>query len=159
MTSFAFMLVEVPAPHCIISTTKWLCSSRPLERPVYLFCVPYFLFSRPPLKSLSLAGETGGLSGKVLFERSTIVLAKMRKLLGPKTAIVGVGGVSSAETALEKIRAGADLVQLYTSMIYAGPALPGRIVSGMSEAVGKAGLQSLSDLRDASVDTWAARPL
>ena len=41
-------------------------------------------------------------------------------------ALIGVGGVDSAETALEKIRAGADLVQLYTGMIYAGPALPGQ---------------------------------
>jgi dihydroorotate dehydrogenase len=54
------------------------------------------------------------------------VLAKMRRLLGPKTApIIGVGGVDSAETALEKIRAGADLVQLYSGMVYAGPSLPG----------------------------------
>ena len=54
----------------------------------------------------------------------------MRKLLGPDVALIGVGGVDSAETALEKIRAGADLVQLYTGMIYAGPSLPGRIVAG-----------------------------
>jgi dihydroorotate dehydrogenase len=95
----------------------------------------------------------------VLFERSTIVLAKMRKLLGPKRAIIGVGGVNSAESALEKIRAGADLVQLYTSMIYAGPVLPGRIVSGMSDAVGKAGIKSVRELRDQSLDRWAAKAL
>ena len=46
-------------------------------------------------------------------------------LLGPEVAIIGVGGVNSAETAIEKIRAGADLVQLYTGMIYGGPSLPG----------------------------------
>ena len=66
--------------------------------------------SRAGLMDATLAKETGGLSGRPLFERSTIVLAKMRRLLGPKTAIIGVGGVNSAETALEKIRAGADLV-------------------------------------------------
>ena len=54
----------------------------------------------------------------------------MRRLLGPDVALIGVGGVDSAETALEKIRAGADLVQLYTGMIYQGPWLPGRIVRG-----------------------------
>ena len=115
--------------------------------------------SRPPLRSGDVARETGGLSGKPLFERSTIVLARMRKLLGPDRAIIGVGGVDSTYTALEKIRAGADLVQLYTSMIYAGPALPGRIVAGMAGFVNKERLKSLRELRDANLDQWASKPL
>ncbi|RJT38827.1 quinone-dependent dihydroorotate dehydrogenase [Mesorhizobium waimense] len=115
--------------------------------------------SRPALRSASVAGEAGGLSGKPLFERSTIVLAKMRKLLGPDRTIIGVGGVDSAETALEKIRAGADLVQLYTSMIYAGPALPGRILSGMVRVADRERLTSIRALRDISLDKWASKPL
>jgi dihydroorotate dehydrogenase len=115
--------------------------------------------SRPVLRSTDAAGETGGLSGKPLFERSTIVLAKMRKLLGPDRAIIGVGGVDSTDTALEKIRAGADLVQLYTSMIYAGPALPGRIVAGMARLADTQRLKSIRELRDSHLDRWAMRPL
>jgi dihydroorotate dehydrogenase len=115
--------------------------------------------SRPPLKTARFAGETGGLSGKVLFERSTVVLARMRRLLGPKRAIIGVGGVDSAESALEKIRAGADLVQLYTGMIFAGPSLPGRIVTGLMRAVERDGLRSIGELRDASLDKWTAKSL
>jgi dihydroorotate dehydrogenase len=115
--------------------------------------------SRPALRSGDAARETGGLSGKPLFERSTIVLAKMRKLLGPDRAIIGVGGVDSAEAALEKIRAGADLVQLYTSMIYAGPALPGRILSGMVRLADKERLTSIRELRDSRLDQWASKPL
>ncbi|WP_421914494.1 quinone-dependent dihydroorotate dehydrogenase [Mesorhizobium sp.] len=115
--------------------------------------------SRPPLRSGDVARETGGLSGKPLFVRSTIVLAKMRKLLGPERAIIGVGGVDSADAALEKIRAGADLVQLYTSMIYAGPALPGRILAGMAGFAVQERLGSLRELRDAGLDRWAAKPL
>ncbi|ESW87273.1 diguanylate cyclase [Mesorhizobium sp. LSJC269B00] len=103
--------------------------------------------------------ETGGLSGKPLFERSTIVLAKMRRLLGPERAIISVGGVDSTDAALEKIRAGADLVQLYTGMIYAGPALPGRILAGMVRFADKEGLKSLRVLRDTKLDEWAAKPL
>lgn len=103
--------------------------------------------------------ETGGLSGKPLFERSTVVLAKMRRLLGPERAIIGVGGVDSTDAALEKIRAGADLVQLYTGMIYAGPALPGRILAGMVRFADKERLKSLRELRDSRIDQWAARPL
>ncbi|UCI19323.1 quinone-dependent dihydroorotate dehydrogenase [Mesorhizobium sp. B2-1-8] len=115
--------------------------------------------SRPGLRNGDAARETGGLSGKPLFERSTIVLAKMRKLLGPEMAIIGVGGVDSAETALEKMCAGADLVQLYTGMIYAGPALPGRIISGMARLADKYELKSIGDLRDSRLDYWAVRAL
>ena len=113
--------------------------------------------ARPALVSRSHAGESGGLSGRPLFERSTIALARMRKLLGPKVALIGVGGVDSGETALEKIRAGADLVQLYTGMIYAGPALPGRILGEMSRLAKTRKLTSIAALRDTSVDDWAAK--
>ncbi|MGX7876694.1 quinone-dependent dihydroorotate dehydrogenase [Mesorhizobium sp. ORM6] len=115
--------------------------------------------SRPALRSGGTTGETGGLSGKPLFERSTIVLAKMRKLLGPDMAIIGVGGVDTTDAALEKIRAGADLVQLYTSMIYAGPALPGRIVAGMARFAETARLGSIRELRDSHLDQWASKQL
>lgn len=113
--------------------------------------------SRPDLKSSANATETGGLSGRPLFERSTIALARMRRLIGPNVALIGVGGVDSTETALEKIRAGADLVQLYTGMIYAGPALPGRIVKDLSRFLDKEGLRSLAEIRDSRVAHWADR--
>ncbi len=103
--------------------------------------------------------EAGGLSGRPLFERSTAVLARMRKLLGPDLAIIGVGGVDSAETALEKILAGADLVQLYTGMIYAGPALPARILTGLSRHVAAARVKSIAELRDRRLEAWAAKPI
>jgi len=114
--------------------------------------------SRAGLKSAS-ANEKGGLSGTPLFPRSTAVLARMRRLLGPETALIGVGGVDSAETAVEKIRAGADLVQLYTGMIYAGPGLPAQIVRGLSDFAKRQGLGSLAELRDSAVDEWAAKPI
>lgn len=115
--------------------------------------------TRPALRSPAHTGETGGLSGKPVFARSTAVLARMRKLLGPQRAIIGVGGVDSTETALEKISAGADLVQLYTGMVYAGPSLPARIVRGMSDFAASEGLKSISELRDSKLDQWAATPL
>lgn len=115
--------------------------------------------SRPGLKNRTFAGEAGGLSGSPLFARSTIVLAKLRRLLGPDRAIIGVGGVNSAETALEKIRAGADLVQLYTCMIYAGPALPAQIVRGMARFAESEGLTTIRSIRDARLDHWAAKRL
>ena len=61
--------------------------------------------------------------------------------------------------ALEKIRAGADLVQLYTGMIYEGPAIAARIARGMSAFAEREGLSSIGDIRDSGVDRWAATPL
>jgi dihydroorotate dehydrogenase len=115
--------------------------------------------SRDGLRSAAHSDEAGGLSGKPLFRRSTVMLAKMRRLLGPKAAIIGVGGVNSTETALEKIRAGADLVQLYTGMIYAGPSLPGRIVRGLARFVEVEGIASLRDIRDTRLGHWADQPI
>jgi dihydroorotate dehydrogenase len=130
-----------------------------LEKQIEGLIVSNTTISRPGLKSRAHAGETGGLSGKPLFARSTIVLAKMRRLLGPHVAIIGVGGVDSAETALEKIRAGADLVQLYTGMIYGGPGLPGRILTGLSRFLDAEGLRSIAELRDRRLDHWAGKSL
>jgi len=72
-------------------------------------------------------GEMGGLSGKPLTKRSTEVIAYLHKVSGGSFPIIGVGGIHSAEDALEKIQAGASLVQLYTGFIYEGPGLIKRI--------------------------------
>ncbi|MEO5715403.1 MAG: quinone-dependent dihydroorotate dehydrogenase [Luteolibacter sp.] len=69
------------------------------------------------------AAEAGGLSGRPVFEKSTAVLGTFASHLGGRIPIIGVGGISSLEDAREKIRAGATLVQIYTSFIYQGPAL------------------------------------
>jgi dihydroorotate dehydrogenase len=79
--------------------------------------------SREAVKGQPHAEEAGGLSGAPVFEASNTVIRQLRAALGPKTPIIGVGGVNSAETARAKIAAGADLVQFYTGFIYKGPAL------------------------------------
>lgn len=103
--------------------------------------------------------EAGGLSGRPLFERSTIVLAKMRERVGPGLPIIGVGGIDSAETAIAKIKAGADLVQLYTGLIYHGPSLPGRILSGLKAELARTGVSSITGLRDRETRDWAAKSI
>ena len=115
--------------------------------------------SRAGLKSPKSTTETGGLSGSPLFERSTIVLAKMRQRVGTDLPIIGVGGINSAATAIAKIRAGADLLQLYTSMIYSGPALAGEIVKGMSRALKRDHVNTIAALRDCDVDDWAKKAI
>lgn len=72
----------------------------------------------------------GGLSGAPLRKRATEVIRTLRQKLGPGVAIIGVGGIDSAAGAQEKMQAGADLVQVYSGLIYEGPALIMRILRG-----------------------------
>jgi len=69
------------------------------------------------------ADEAGGLSGAPVLAKSNAVIAQLRAALGPQFPIIGVGGILSAEDAVSKIRAGADVVQIYTGLIYKGPQL------------------------------------
>ncbi|WIT10799.1 quinone-dependent dihydroorotate dehydrogenase [Paucibacter sediminis] len=79
--------------------------------------------SREAVQGLPHAEETGGLSGKPVFEASNKVIRLLRAALGSHYPIIGVGGVLSGADARAKLQAGADLVQLYTGLIYKGSAL------------------------------------
>jgi dihydroorotate dehydrogenase len=79
--------------------------------------------SRDAVKGLPHAQEAGGLSGAPVLQPSNRVIAQLRAALGPGFPIIGVGGVMSGEDAVSKIRAGADVVQVYTGLIYRGPDL------------------------------------
>ena len=79
--------------------------------------------SREAVKGLAHANEAGGLSGSPVLEASNQVIRQLRAALGKNYPIIGVGGVLSADDAVSKIKAGADLVQIYTGLIYSGPAL------------------------------------
>jgi dihydroorotate dehydrogenase len=130
-----------------------------LAHPLDGLIVSNTTLSREGLRDVRQADEAGGLSGKPLFEKSTVVLAKMRRRVGENLPIIGVGGVSSAETAAEKIRAGADLVQLYSCMVYAGPGLAGEIVGGLSRLCDREGLSSIREIRGSRLAYWADRAL
>ncbi len=77
------------------------------------------------------AEETGGLSGRPVFEASNRVIAQLRAAAGPELPIIGVGGILSGADARAKLDAGADLVQVYTGLIYRGP----RLVREVAQAV------------------------
>ncbi|CAH0352896.1 Dihydroorotate dehydrogenase (quinone) [Aquabacterium sp. CECT 9606] len=79
--------------------------------------------SREAVKGMAHAEEAGGLSGAPVFEASNQVIRQLRAALGPRFPIIGVGGVMSGADARAKRDAGADLVQVYTGLIYQGPAL------------------------------------
>ena len=79
--------------------------------------------SRTAVQGMRHAEETGGLSGAPVLEASNQVIRQLRAALGSGFPIIGVGGILSANDAMSKIRAGADVVQIYTGLIYEGPAL------------------------------------
>jgi dihydroorotate dehydrogenase len=79
--------------------------------------------AREAVAHLPHGQEAGGLSGRPVFEASNRVIAALRAALGPGYPIIGVGGVMSGKDARAKLAAGADLVQIYTGLIYRGPAL------------------------------------
>jgi dihydroorotate dehydrogenase len=91
------------------------------------------------------AHEAGGLSGRPLFAPSTALLAEMYRLTQGRLPLIGVGGIASAEDAYVKIRAGASLVQLYTALVFAGPALVGQIKSGLASLLRSDGFGSIAE--------------
>jgi dihydroorotate dehydrogenase len=115
--------------------------------------------ARHGLSQTSYRTEAGGLSGRPLFERSTRLLARVRLLVGDRLPLIGIGGVSSGATALAKIEAGATLIQLYTGLIYEGPALIKRIRQHLASTVRAEGLTSIAQLRGRRAEAWAARTL
>ena len=79
-----------------------------------------------------------------LFEPSTEVLRDFYRLTGGRVVIVGVGGIASGRDAYAKIRAGAALVQLYTALVYAGPALVGEICRDMAACLASDGFSNVA---------------
>ncbi len=91
------------------------------------------------------ASEAGGLSGRPLFTPSTALLAEMHGLTRGRLPLIGAGGIGSAADAYEKIRAGASLVQLYTALVFAGPALVARIKQGLAKLLLRDGFASVAE--------------
>ena len=112
--------------------------------------------SRPKLKSTRDAQEIGGLSGPPLLELSTAMLSRARQLAGPDLVLVGAGGVDGAAAAWSKIAAGADLVQLYTGLVYEGPSLPRRIVTDLLRRLDERNFRHISEVRGVETERWAA---
>jgi dihydroorotate dehydrogenase len=93
----------------------------------------------------SLSEEAGGLSGDPLRPRAVEVIRRLRASAGPALPLIGVGGISSAEAAWERIAAGASLVQLYTGWIFEGPDLVPRILEGLISQLDLHGFRHLSE--------------
>lgn len=100
---------------------------------------------KTPARDVAAIG-LGGLSGPPLRERAIGIVTTARARLGPDATVIGVGGIETAKDALAFIRAGANLVQLYTGFIYGGPMTPARITRGLARLVKQAGASNISEL-------------
>jgi len=111
--------------------------------------------NRDTVVGLENANEMGGLSGKPLFDLSTQRLAQMRQRVGT-LPIVGVGGIHSPQTALAKLEAGANAIQLYSALVFGGLDLLDRIKRGLVAAVRAEGKTNVAQLVGSKTDDWAA---
>lgn len=101
------------------------------------------------------SSEAGGLSGWPLLRLSNVVLAKVRKRAGNSLVLIGAGGIFSPELAYLKFAAGADLIQLYTGMIFEGPGLPAQILAELPGLLERTGFATIADVVGSDVDRWA----
>ncbi len=113
--------------------------------------------SRPRLRS-ARAGETGGLSGRPLFDLSTRMLALLYLRLEGRIPLVGAGGIDSAEAAFAKIEAGASLLQLYSALVFKGPSLIAGIVEGLAAKCRGSGLATIAAAVGRQARIYQKRP-
>lgn len=109
---------------------------------------------RDAVTGMENAAQTGGLSGKPLFNLSTRRLAQMRQRVGA-LPIIGVGGIHSPESAVQKFEAGADAIQIYSALVFGGLDLLDRIKRGLTAAVRAEGGKSVADLVGLKTGRWA----
>jgi dihydroorotate dehydrogenase len=102
------------------------------------------------------AAEAGGLSGRPLFARATALLARAYREAAGRLVLVGVGGVETGAQVLEKIKAGASLVQVYTAFAYEGPALAWRLNLELAECLRREGFPGPAAAIGTGVDQWLA---
>ena len=107
------------------------------------------------LRETALAGEAGGLSGRPLFALSTRVLARAWLRVENQFPIIGAGGIDGPESAFAKLEAGATLLQLYSSMVFKGPGLPGAIARGLADRLAREDAPSLAAIVGRRAGEWA----
>ncbi len=118
--------------------------------------------SRPPsLREQEKAKEQGGLSGRPLFPLSTRMLAETYVRLEGAMPLIGVGGIDSGAAAVAKVRAGATLVQVYSSLVFEGLSLLTDIKRGLLGALAEGGHETLADIvgadaADITAQDWPA---
>ncbi|MGI9525339.1 MAG: quinone-dependent dihydroorotate dehydrogenase [Hyphomicrobiaceae bacterium] len=128
---------------------------RLIDRRVDAIAISNTTLSRPDGLDPLFARESGGLSGRPLFRRSTKLLARVYQITGGAIPLIGIGGIESGQTALAKIEAGASLIQLYTGLIYEGPDLLQSIKDHLDDAVRQSGNDCIGAIVGRRAEDWA----
>ncbi len=115
-----------------------------MSRGISALIVSNTTITRPSLKSKH-SGEAGGLSGAPLRDLAQQRLADFRKASGGRMPLIGVGGITTAEDAYVRIRAGASLVQIYSALVYEGPGLARKINKGLVRLLKRDGFRNIAD--------------
>jgi dihydroorotate dehydrogenase len=115
--------------------------------------------ARTGVGDVGLAKEAGGVSGRPLFHRSTVMLARVHRATGGCIPLIGIGGIDSAAAAIAKVEAGATLLQMYTGLVFEGPGLIGQIKEGLVRYAGERNLARVADAAGCRAAEWAAKPL
>jgi dihydroorotate dehydrogenase len=115
-----------------------------IARGIAAIIVSNTTITRPALRSIH-AGEGGGLSGAPLRDLAQQRVRDFRKASGGDIILIGVGGISSADDAYARIRAGASLVQIYSALVYEGPGLAGRINKGLLRLLERDGFNNIAE--------------
>ena len=114
-----------------------------LEKKIDAIIATNTTLRRDGLKSVH-SMETGGLSGRPLFQPSTRILAQLSSLLKSSIPLIGVGGIATAQDAYDKICAGASAVQLYTALVYHGLSLVNKTVIELDRLLERDGFENVS---------------
>ncbi|MDX2158651.1 MAG: quinone-dependent dihydroorotate dehydrogenase [Hyphomicrobiaceae bacterium] len=134
-------------------------AARLLAHRVDAVAVSNTTLARPGLSDAQGGKEVGGLSGRPLFHRSTVMLARVWRATEGKVPLIGIGGIDSPAAALAKIEAGATLIQLYTGLIYEGAGLIGRIKRHLADFARTEGLGTIREAAGRRASEWAAKPI
>ncbi len=111
------------------------CAETAVQRGLAGLIIANTTISRAGLRGRVPDGP-GGISGRPLFERSTALLRLIHERYGGRIVLVGVGGIMEPANAIEKLRAGAALIQVYTGFVYGGPGFPRRVLRRIAEEMG-----------------------
>ncbi len=115
--------------------------------------------SRFGVSDAAAGKQAGGLSGRPLFHRSTVMLARVYRLTQGRIPLIGIGGIDSGAAAIAKIEAGATLLQLYTALVFEGPGLVARIKRDLVRYAEQEKLAHIGEASGRRAEDWAARPL
>lgn len=113
---------------------------------------------RPGLGNEPLARQDGGLSGRPLRPLANRVVGRLYRTLRGRLPIIGVGGIQNADDAWERLVAGADLVQVYTALVYQGTGLAQQLVQDLADKVRDSGTASLTEAVNRARDAVRERP-